>query len=106
MPAVKEVLPVQPVPVAVSKLAGAGDAATPRKMPTPRHLDIIDIRGEQVDFNLKEEIVNQLNPVSGHRTLPTMLLYDERGLQLFEDVCHSCSEAHLVHFLSARPVAG
>lgn len=88
MPAVKEAFYAQPV--AVSHAVTTGDAATPRKMPTTQqqHLDIIDIRGEQVDFNLKEEIAGCLNPVSGHRTLPTLLLYDEKGLQLFEDITY------------------
>lgn len=92
MPAVREAFAAQPVAVGMfdSPLSKAGaDAMTPRTMPMPQHLDIIDIRGEQADFNLKEEIANQINPVSGHRTLPTLLLYDEKGLQLFEDVCHS-----------------
>ncbi len=91
MPAVRESFAAQPMTVAGDSSVANGDIATPRKMPTQQHLDIIDIRGEQVDFNLKEEVTSHLNPISGHRTLPTLLLYDEKGLQLFEDVCHSCS---------------
>lgn len=48
--------------------------------------DIIDIRGQQVDFNIKEDVVAQMNPIDGPRSLPTLLLYDEKGLQLFENV--------------------
>ncbi|OAA76453.1 DUF323 domain protein [Akanthomyces lecanii RCEF 1005] len=88
MPAVREAFAAQPVAVTDDSFVAAGDTATPRKMPTQQHLDIIDIRGEQVDFNLKEEITNHLNPISGHRTLPTLLLYDEKGLQLFEDITY------------------
>ncbi|TQV92647.1 DUF323 domain-containing protein [Cordyceps javanica] len=87
MPAVREAFAAQPVAFGSGSLVAAGDVATPRKMPT-QHIDIIDIRGEQVDFNLKEEIASCLNPVSGHRTLPTLLLYDEKGLQLFEDITY------------------
>lgn len=54
---------------------------------TTRPLDIIDIQNARIDINLKDEILTQMNPEQGPRTLPTLLLYDERGLQLFEDVC-------------------
>ena len=50
-------------------------------------LDIIDIRGEHVEINLKEEVISMFNPENGPRMLPTLLLYNEKGLQLFEDVC-------------------
>lgn len=49
-------------------------------------VDIIDIRTAAVELNLKEEIHTLLKPRDGPRTLPTLLLYDERGLQLFEEV--------------------
>lgn len=49
-------------------------------------VDIIDIRQEAVEINLKEEIRNLLRPQEGPRKLPTLLLYDKKGLQLFEEV--------------------
>lgn len=49
-------------------------------------VDIIDIRHKAVEVNLKEDILSQFHPKTGPRTLPTLLLYNERGLQLFEDV--------------------
>ncbi len=49
-------------------------------------VDIIDIRSKAVEINLKEDILSQFHPKTGPRTLPTLLLYNERGLQLFEDV--------------------
>ncbi|KHN99791.1 DUF323 domain protein [Metarhizium album ARSEF 1941] len=50
-------------------------------------LDIIDIRSNRDDFNLKDEVARMINPKDGGaRKLPTLLLYDERGLQLFEDI--------------------
>lgn len=50
------------------------------------NFDIIDIRHDAVENNLKDEILSSLRPTSGPKTLPTLLLYDERGLQLFEEV--------------------
>lgn len=50
------------------------------------NIDIIDIRHDAVEVNLKDEILKSLRNESGIKTLPTLLLYDERGLQLFEEV--------------------
>lgn len=50
------------------------------------NVDITDIRQTAVEINLKEEIHKLLRPQEGRRKLPTLLLYDERGLQLFEEV--------------------
>jgi hypothetical protein len=50
------------------------------------NFDIIDIRHHAVEINLKDEIMKSLRPQSGPKTMPTLLLYDERGLQLFEEV--------------------
>lgn len=49
-------------------------------------VDIIDIREATVEFSLKEEIYHLFRLQEGTRKLPTLLLYDEKGLQLFEDV--------------------
>lgn len=57
------------------------------KKPASDSLGIIDIRGEHVEINLKEEVMTMFNPENGPRMLPTLLLYNEKGLQLFEDVC-------------------
>jgi hypothetical protein len=35
---------------------------------------------------LKDDILSLFSPKEGPRMLPTLLLYDEKGLQLFEDV--------------------
>ncbi|TKW48393.1 Ergothioneine biosynthesis protein 1, partial [Colletotrichum tanaceti] len=48
-------------------------------------LDIIDVRRVAVETNLKDDIISMWNPTNGPRRLPTLLLYNERGLQLFED---------------------
>jgi uncharacterized SAM-dependent methyltransferase len=49
-------------------------------------IDIIDIRRDAVEINLKEDVLTSLRPESGPKQLPTLLLYNERGLQLFEEV--------------------
>lgn len=49
-------------------------------------VDIIDIRQAAVEINLKEEIHKLFRPEEGPRKLPTLLVYDEKGLQLFEQV--------------------
>jgi len=58
------------------------------KFTSSSFVDIIDIRSEDVKFNLKEQILTSLNPEYGPKTLPTLILYDERGLKLFEEVSH------------------
>jgi hypothetical protein len=47
-------------------------------------IDIIDIRHDATEMNIKEEISRLLQPERGPKKLPTLLLYDERGLQIFE----------------------
>jgi hypothetical protein len=49
-------------------------------------IDIIDIRRDAIETSLKHEITSMLNPARGARQLPTLLLYSERGLQLYEKV--------------------
>lgn len=68
-----------------------------------RHLDIIDIRRGELEINLKEDILSSFSPEDGPRTLPTLLLYDDKGLQLFEEVR---LKAHLqaANCCPARPV--
>lgn len=56
--------------------------------PSPALPDIIDIRGEHVEINLKDQIISQFNPEDGPRKLPTLLLYNEKGLQIFEDITY------------------
>ena len=62
---------------------GITPATFPRTAAVP---DIIDIRRAAVEFNLKGEILSMFRPERGPRQLPTLLLYDEKGLQLFERV--------------------
>jgi hypothetical protein len=50
------------------------------------HNHIVDIRRGDGDFNLKAEILTSLKPQKGMKSLPTLLLYNERGLQIYEEV--------------------
>lgn len=53
------------------------------------HVSIIDIRQRGLDLSLVDEIRQKLNPGKGQeRRMPTRLLYDEEGLQLFEDITY------------------
>lgn len=64
------------------KAAANGVSMAPSKsMP-----DILDIRRSVVETNLKADVLSMFDPDNGPRELPTLLLYNERGLQLFEDV--------------------
>ncbi|KAL1863493.1 hypothetical protein Plec18170_000329 [Paecilomyces lecythidis] len=55
----------------------------------PNDVDIIDIRGEELDLSLGKEIIRGLNPQDGGlRSLPTILLYDTEGLKLFEQITY------------------
>ncbi len=58
---------------------------TPKTL-TSSSIGIIDIRHNAVEINLKEEILSSLKATPGSKSLPTLLLYDQRGLQIFEEV--------------------
>ena len=62
------------------------NSRTSRKLEHDSDIDIIDIRHHAVEINLKDEIMSSLRAQSGPKSMPTLLLYDERGLQLFEEV--------------------
>ena len=50
---------------------------------------ILDIRGPQNEISLIQEIHKGLNvPQGQEKSLPTLLLYDEAGLKLFEDITY------------------
>jgi len=51
--------------------------------------NIIDIRSDAAGIELKQEILAGLKPANGkEKTLPTLLLYDEQGLKLFERITY------------------
>lgn len=50
---------------------------------------IIDIRSDSAGIELRKEIVAGLSSTSGQgKTLPTLLLYDDLGLKLFEKITY------------------
>lgn len=53
-------------------------------------VEIIDIRIAKtgLDSTLKDDIMSGLRNPPGMKTLPTMLLYNERGLKIFEDITY------------------
>lgn len=64
------------------------------RMAIPSKLDrqpdkptIVDIRQDKAELSMHDEIIQGLQADEGNeKTLPTMLLYDENGLQLFEAI--------------------
>ena len=52
-------------------------------------MSIIDIHRGAFDIDLLDEIRQKLNPGKGQeRRMPTLLLYDEQGLRLFEEITY------------------
>lgn len=50
---------------------------------------IIDIRSDAAGIELKQLIRSGLEPDNGgEKTLPTLLLYDNKGLKLFEEITY------------------
>lgn len=76
---------------AIKEKMGLSDVRTTRSVvsdSSPKH-HIIDIRHTSVESNLKAEVLALFHNKHGPRMLPTLLLYDDRGLQLFEKVSPS-----------------
>ncbi|KAI0206341.1 DUF323 domain protein [Astrocystis sublimbata] len=63
-------------------------ACRPQESVAKGLVDIIDIRRDTVKANLKEEILRLFHTEELPRQLPTLLLYDEKGLQLFEKITY------------------
>ena len=50
---------------------------------------IVDIRGGKVEKTILDDVRDKLRPQEGmEKRLPTLLLYDDAGLQLFEDITY------------------
>lgn len=50
---------------------------------------IIDIRRDQIEMSLRKDILTGLGAEHGkQKTMPTLLLYDEKGLNIFEDITY------------------
>lgn len=74
---------------ALGQLKATGQHVLSKLQQQTSNADIIDIRRVAVEINLKTEITSMFRPKDGPRQLPTLLLYNERGLQLFERVSSS-----------------
>lgn len=61
--------------------------------------EIIDIQSRSTDgfivSDISQQIISGLSKPAGHKQLPTMLLYDERGLQLYDDITVDAPEYYL-----------
>ncbi|CAG8922471.1 unnamed protein product [Penicillium salamii] len=52
-------------------------------------VEIVDIHQDDMAFSLVDDIYKNLNPPPGtHPTFPTLLLYDAKGLKLFEKITY------------------
>lgn len=72
-----------------------GDASPPRVRQANgpkkdvRHVSVIDIRREAAEYSILDEMRKMLNSTPGNeKKMPTMLLYDEQGLKLFEEITY------------------
>lgn len=65
------------------------EATLSKEMPSKASTEIIDIRPGPTEFDILQDIKDGLRPeAGGEKTLPTMLLYDEAGLRLFEKITY------------------
>jgi L-histidine Nalpha-methyltransferase / hercynylcysteine S-oxide synthase len=52
-------------------------------------VDILDIRSGQKEWDILQGIQRGLRPdAGGEKTLPTLLLYNDAGLRLFEEITY------------------
>jgi len=59
-------------------------------------IDIIDLHSHSSDsLDVPQQIRDGLSRPPGQRQLPTMLLYDERGLKLYDDITTEVPEYYL-----------
>jgi uncharacterized SAM-dependent methyltransferase len=52
-------------------------------------VEIVDIHRDDLDFSLVDDLYKGLNPAEGTpRSFPTLLLYDTKGLKIFEKITY------------------
>ena len=65
----------------------------------PANVDIINVRADKRisdgENSIRDQIVAGLSKPQGEKSLPTMLLYDERGLRLYDDITTKVPEYYL-----------
>lgn len=67
---------------------------------TTSSIDILDVRGKHAASNgpsktMREQVVAGLSQPAGQKSLPTMLLYDEHGLRLYDAITTDAEEYYL-----------
>jgi hypothetical protein len=69
--------------------ASSRDLTPYRTMATSGDTPILDIRTGATEFDILQDIKKGLRPEDdGEKRLPTLLLYDEAGLRLFEKITY------------------
>lgn len=62
-------------------------------------VDIVDVRVNDKAANgqldMRQEILDGLSKPQGEKTLPTLLLYDERGLRIYDEITTDADEYYL-----------
>ena len=61
-------------------------------------VDILDMRapaGPQAGGSIRDDIVAGLSKPSGEKTIPTLLLYDELGLKIYDEITTDAIEYYL-----------
>ena len=67
----------------------ARDSTPYKVMATSGTTEILDIRPGPTEFDILQDIKKGLRPdKGGEKKLPTLLLYDEAGLRLFEKITY------------------
>ncbi len=62
------------------------------------HILDVHARGESSPGSLiRDQILSGLAQPVGHKTLPTFLLYDERGLHIYDEITTDATEYYLFH---------
>ena len=62
---------------------------SPTALKTLDAVDIVDIHQDDMEFSLVDELYKHLDPQDGKpRSFPTLLLYDTKGLKLFEKITY------------------
>ncbi len=52
-------------------------------------VEIVDIHQDDMGFSLVDDLYKSLNPAEGTpRSFPTLLLYDTKGLKIFEEITY------------------
>jgi len=57
--------------------------------------EIVHIHSDAGGDDISSEILSGLERATGEKRLPTMLLYDERGLRLYDDITTKAPEYYL-----------